>query len=163
MSHFEADEIYWFTVRRKGHKKGVNTYILTLVSREPRQILAFEVETCVASETVQKLIDRCPAAKVYHTDGGRAYLDVAFPGAHDRNIHDKSDTHNIEGTNADLRHYIAGLRRRSRCFFRKRETLLAVLGLVIEAYNKFGAWKHRYRQKYPSCGRDYPLSHVDFI
>ena len=57
----------------------------------------------------------------------------------------KADTHNIESSNADLRHYIAGLARRSRTFFRSQETLEAVLAVFIDAYNKFGEAKERYQ------------------
>jgi len=63
------------------------------------------------------------------------YLDVDFMGKYCRNIRNKSDTYIIEGINADLRHYIAALRRRIRCFFRRLETLKAVLTLFINAYN----------------------------
>jgi hypothetical protein len=44
-----------------------------------------------------------------------------------------------------LRHYISGLARRSRYFFRKLETLQAVLEVFIDAYNKFGEAKLKYR------------------
>jgi IS1 family transposase len=50
--------------------------------------------------------------------------------------------HNVESVNADLRHYIAGLRRKSRCFFRSLETMRAVLTVLINAYNKFGHAKY---------------------
>ncbi len=68
------------------------------------------------------MVDSAPAAKNYYTDGGRVYFDAIFWGAHKRNIHNKANTHIIEGTNADIRHYMAGLRRKSRCFFRSIET-----------------------------------------
>ena len=76
------------------------------------------------------------------------------------------DTHLIEGSNADLRHYIAGLRRKSRCFFKSLETLKAVLYLFINAYNKFGEAKLEYANRYYNRykGRvDYPFSHLDFV
>jgi len=63
-----------------------------------------------------------------------------------RNCHDKCDTHIIESINADLRCYIVGLQRRSRCFFRSLLTLEAVLDVFIEAYNAFGAWKLKFRR-----------------
>ena len=63
--------------------------------------------------------------------GGTVYLDVDFIGRHRSNVGDKSDTHGIGSVNAELRHYIAGLRRRSRCFFRKLETLRAVLHVFV--------------------------------
>ncbi len=134
-----------------------------MISREPRQIMAFEVDDSVRAERIQAMIDRCPPARNYYTDGGRVYLDVNFWGAHRRNIRDKSDTHIIEGTNADLRHYIAGLRRKSRCFFRSLATLKAVLTLFVNAYNKFGEAKRAFKERHPDFGRDFPFSHLQFI
>lgn len=160
---FELDEIYWFVGSRKGYENGINTYIMTMLSREPRQIIAFAVDNSVTSEQIQKMVDTTLQAEKYYTDGGRAYLGVDFIGRHVRNIHDKSDTHIIEGSNADIRHYIAGLRRKSRCFFRKMETLIAVLSMFIDAYNKFGEAKQRHRESHPGCGRDFHFSHIDFL
>ncbi len=160
---FELDEVFWFIGRRKGYESGVNTFIMTMLSREPRQIVAFAVDNSVNAEAIQKMVDNVPQADNYFTDGGQSYLGVDFISRHCRNIHDKRDTHNIEGSNADLRHYIAGLRRRSRCFFRKVETLKAVLGIFVDAYNKFGAAKLEYRLRHPDCGRDFHFSHLDFI
>ena len=160
---FELDEIYWFVGKRKGFENGTNTYIMTMLSREPRQIVAFDVDKSVSSARIQAMVDHTLPAETYYTDGGHSYLGVDFIGRHKRNVRDKSDTHNIEGSNADIRHYIAGLRRRSRCFFRNEETLKAVLSIFICAYNKFGAAKLQYRLRHPDCGRDFHFSHIDFI
>jgi IS1 family transposase len=95
---------------------------MTMISRVPRQILAFEVDSSVKSERIQAMVDRMPLAQKYFTDGGVSYLDIDFWRRHSRNVHNKNDTHIIEGSNADIRHYIAGLRLRSQCFFRSFET-----------------------------------------
>ena len=134
-----------------------------MLSREPRQIVAFDVDKSVNSVRIQEMVDNTLQAEKYYTDGGQSYLGVDFIGRHKRNICDKSDTHNIEGSNADIRHYIAGLRRRSRCFFRKEETLKAVLGIFSYAYNKFGSAKLHHRLSHPDCGRDFHFSHLDYI
>ncbi len=160
---FELDEIYWFTNTRKENENGINAYIMTMISREPRQIVAFEVEESVRAERIQAMVDRSLPARNYYTDGGGVYLDVNFWGAHRRNIHDKSGTHIIEGTNADIRHYIAGLRRKSRCFFRSLATLKAVLTLFVDAYNKFGEAKRAFKLRNPGFGRDFPFDHLQFI
>jgi IS1 family transposase len=160
---FELDEIYWFIGKRKGHKNGVNTYIMTMLSREPRQIVALAVEHSIRSATIQHMVDTSLQAETYYTDGGQCYLEADFIGRHQRNVRNKSDTHNIESSNADIRHYIAGLHRRSRCFFRKIETLTAVLELFVYAYNRFGAAKMQYRQRHPGCGRDFHLNHLQYI
>jgi insertion element IS1 protein InsB len=48
---------------------------------------------------------------------------------------DKSQTSSVEGTNADLRHYLARLARRSRCFSRCLEALRRAVDLFVRFYN----------------------------
>ena len=134
---------------------------MTMLSREPRQIITFAVDNSVNAKSIQGMVDETPQANNYYTDGGQSYLGVDFFGCHRRNIHNKSDTHNIEGSNADLRHYIAGLSRKSRCFFRRIDTLTSVLIIFVHAYNKFGEAKRQYRLRHPGCGRDFHFSHLD--
>jgi IS1 family transposase len=157
------DELFWFIGKRKGSENGINTYVMTALSREVRQIVGFCVDNSVNAAAIQGIVDSAPQAEVYSTDGCQTYLGVIFPGYHNRNIKDKSDTHNIEGSNADIRHYIAGLQRKSRCFFRKIETLKAVLGIFVHVYNCFGDAKLKYRKRHPKLGRDFPFSHIDFV
>ena len=134
--------------------------------------MSFDVQFDRHSYRLQGIVDNAPDAKNYATDGNVSYLDVVFPGKHIRNIQNKKDTHIIESINADLRHYIAGLARRSRCFFRSLDTLRAVLEVFIDAYNKFGEAKLKYRvpvihKNHNTKGlhkfRDTPFSFLDFI
>lgn len=146
---------------------------MTMVSREPRQIVSFDVQFDKGSYRLQGLVDNAPDAENYCTDGNMSYLDVVFPGKHIRNVRDKRDTHIIESINADLRHYISGLARRSRCFYRSLETLQAVLEVFIEAYNKYGEAKLKYRVpvRHRKSGsikklhkyRDLPFCILDFL
>ena len=145
---FELDEIFWFIGRRRGNENGVNTYIMTMISREPRQIVAFAVDKSKAEKIIQRMVDSVPPAKKYYTDGYYGYANIDFVGQHMRNATNKNDTHLIESTNADLRHYIPGLRRRSRIFYRTIETFHAVLSVFIDAYNKFGDYKHNHKKIY---------------
>ncbi|MDR0406085.1 MAG: hypothetical protein LBH54_04715, partial [Clostridiales bacterium] len=70
-------------------------------------------------------------------------------------------TFTVEGVNADLRHYIPILARRSRCFARKIETLWAVIDVFVEAYNRFGQAKCKYRLTRPNG--EVPFGLVDFL
>jgi IS1 family transposase/transposase-like protein len=172
-SVFELDELYWFIKRKEHTKTRENAYLMTMISRIPRQIVGFNVDNSVTSINIQKIADSVSPAEKYYTDGCPSYLDVIFGGKHIRNIHDKSDTHNIESTNSDLRHHIPGLARRSRCFFRTLETVQAVLSVFVDAYNKFGEAKLSYRipvkhkSPYPSKHlhefREPPFSVLDFL
>ena len=53
----------------------------------------------------------------------------------------------LKSINANLKHYIPLLARRSRCFVRKIETLFAVVAVFGNAYNRFGMAKFKYRQR----------------
>jgi len=143
---FELDELYWFIEKKAKSETRENVYIMTMISPEPRQIQAFRVARDKCAWRIQEMVDEAPTARKYCSDGYVGYLDVSYPGEYVRNIHNKKDTHNVESVNADLRCFIAGLQRRSRCFFRSLETLEAVLDIFVEAYNAFGAWKLKYRR-----------------
>jgi IS1 family transposase len=161
-------------VGRKGNSEArENVYLMTMISREPRQILGFQVARDKSAWRIQEIVDGAPEAKYYCTDGYLGYIDIVYPGHHIRNVHDKSDTHNVESINADLRHYIPVLRRRSRCFCRSIETLDAVISVFVEAYNKFGEAKLRCRvpvrhkspthRKHLHKFREVGFSVVDFL
>ena len=69
-----------------------------------------------------------------------------YPGQRVRCVSNKNETYTVESVNADLRHYIPILARRSRCFARKLETFKAVVEVFADAYNQFGAAKQKHRQ-----------------
>ena len=155
------DELYWFLEYKPRTETRENIYIMTMVSRKPRQIVGHVVSWDKTSRTIQRMVDAAPEAEIYCTDGYGGYLDVVFPGKHIFNIHNKNDTFTVEGVNADLRHYIPTLARRSRCFPRKLENLQAVLTVFVHAYNRFGRQKDRYRSHHP--GTAVPFSLFDFF
>ena len=169
----ELDELYWFIGKKSRSETRENVYLMTMVNREPRQIVGFEVQRDKSAYHIQNIVDGAPWAEQYCTDGYFGYLDVVFPGEHVRNVHNKKDTFTAESINADLRHYIPVLARRSRCFCRKLETLQAVVEVFVDAYNRFGSYKSKHRipvvhsssssskklRKYRDC----PLSLVDFL
>ena len=153
--------MYWFIGGKPKTKTRENTYILTMVSRIPRQIVSFDVALDKSPSRIQSMIDSAPDADLYCTDGWNGYVDVVYPGRHIRNVIDKSDTFTVEGVNADLRHYIPILARRSRCFARSLETLRAVMDVFVDAYNQYGIAKHKYRM-HRQTG-EIPFAIVDFL
>lgn len=157
----ELDELYWFVGKKPRTETRENTYVITMVSREPRQIVGLQAAFDKSPARVQRIVDGAPVAKKYCTDGWFGYVDVIYPGHHIRNTHDKSDTFTVEGVNADLRHYIPILARRSRCFARKLETLRAVLDVFVQAYNRFGVAKLKYRTIHKT--RELPFSVLDYL
>lgn len=159
--YLELDELYWFAGEKSHTETRENIYLITMVSRNPRQIVGFDAAYDKSPERIQQIVDAGEEAKFYCTDGYTGYIDVVYPGIHIRNTHDKSDTFTVEGVNADLRHYIPLLARRSRCFPRKLETLKAVLTVFVSAYNRFGLAKYQYRLHHPKG--EVPFALVDFI
>ncbi len=132
-----------------------------MVKRNSQQIVGFDVARDKSPDRIQRIIDSTPPANTYFTDGYTGHIDVVYPGKHVRNMHNKRDTFTVEGINADLRHYIPLLARRSRRFARSLDTLLAVLEVSVDAYNQFGLTKYAYRKHHPS--RDVPFALVDFL
>jgi len=157
----EMDELYWFVFHKPNTETRENVYLTTLVSRNPRQIVGFDIAYDKAPERIQGIIDSSPPANIYYTDGYLGYIDIVYPGKHSRNINNKNDTYTVEGVNADLRHYIPTLARRSRCFARTVESLIATVKVFVGAYNRFGLAKQHFR-KHRSEG-EFPLGVVDFL
>jgi len=159
------DEMYHFVERKGNSETRENTYITSLISRHPRQIVGFSVAFDKSSDRLQSIVDAAPEAEKYATDGYMGYIDLVYPGEHIRNISNKNDTFTVEGVNADLRHYIPVLARRSRCFCRSLETLDAVVAVFIDAFNKFGEAKLAYRAKRNLAhnSRNLPFDLVDFL
>jgi len=157
----EIDELYWFVGKKGNGKARENCYIIPLVSRNPRQIVAVDAALDKSPQRIQNLVNGAPPANFYASDGYLGYVDVVYPGKHIRNISTKDDTSAVESVNADLRHYIPTLRRRSRCFPRSIEMLKAVLEVFAEAYNKFGEAKEHFRQHRKSS--EPPFSVLDFL
>ena len=157
----EVDELYWFVGRKGTSETRENCYIIPLVSREPRQIVAIDAAFDKSPERIQALVDSAPPVKHYATDGFWGYVDVVYPGKHIRNVANKNDTFTVESVNADLRHYIPLLARRSRCFPRSLETLKAVLNVFADAYNRFGLAKLHFKQHRKKG--EMPFSLLDFL
>ena len=169
---FELDELHWYINVKKIAKGRENIYIMTMISREPRQILAFDVDNFISEKHIQRMVDSVDPANKYSTDGFKGYLNVDFLGEHVYNIESKEHTFTVEGINADLRHYISGIARSSRCFYRKVETVKAVMSVFVNAYNKFGEYKLKYQKptkhKYHYAEnlhkyQELPLSILDFL
>ena len=158
---YELDELYWFVERKAKTETRENVYLMTMVSRLPRQIVGFDAAFDKSPERIQSMVDSAPWAKAYFSDGWSGYKDVAYPGKYTQNFRNKNDTFTVEGVNADLRCYIPILARRSRCFARKLETLYAVVSVFIDAYNAFGAAKMSWRASHVKG--EIPFGVVDFI
>ena len=68
---------------------------------------------------------------------------------------DKSETYRVEGDNAELRHYLARLARKSRCFSRCVRALRNAIKLFVYAWNR----RQLYKARYP----DYPAYVMELV
>ena len=160
---YELDELYWFIERKAKTETRENVYLMTMVSRLPCQIVGFDAAFDKSPGRKQAIVDSAPWATTYLSDGWSGDKDVMYPGKYTQNIHNKNDTFTVEGVNADLRHYIPILARRSRCFPRKLKTLYAVVAVFVDAYNAFGVAKMKFRQNRNPNSRELPFPVLDFL
>jgi IS1 family transposase len=97
---------------------------------------------------MQAVVDSAPHATHYYSDAFNTYRELCWWGEH-RAMYDKSQTCSVEAVNADLRHYLARLGRRSRCFSRCLNALTRAVGLFVRCYNARQLRKRKY-PKYPA-------------
>lgn len=98
---------------------------------------------------LQALLNSAPSASQYYSDQLAAYTNlVYYPGQHEA-LPNKSQTYSVEGDNADLRHYLARLGRRSRCFTRSLQALRDAMKLFVYAWNRRQLYR-RAHPKYPA-------------
>ena len=129
---------------------------MTFVDRTTRCIVNCAVAFGVSDDLLQDVLDNAPQAHWYYSDALTAYQELAYgvDGIHFSRT-DKEQTYSVEGDNAELRHYLARLARRSRCFSRSIEALRIAVRLFVYC------WNHRqlYHQQYPL----YPAHLIDFL
>ena len=119
---------------------------MTFVDRATRCILAWMVSYKRRGYEVQEMLANSIEGHDYYSDDYEAYKTALYsPGIH-YPMKDKSETYSVEGDNADLRHYLARLRRRSRCFSRCEYALHNAVKLFVFAYNQ----RQLFKQRFPS-------------
>jgi len=118
-------------------------------------VVAWRVVVERSLETLQPLIDHAPQARFYFSDLFAMYGQAVYaPGIYTP-MPDKSDTFRVEGVNAEFRHYLACLVRRSRCFPRCLKRFELVVRLFVFAWNR----RQLYRLQFPK----YPAHLIDFV
>ena len=127
---------------------------MTVVERDTRRILSHAVVYERTWDTLQTLVDTAPPGQAYFSDGFATYGQLMYPAAHTVAL-GKSQTYSVEGDNAELRHYLACLARKSRCFSRCLWALARAVDLFVYAWNK----RQLFRRQYPRL----PAHVRDFI
>lgn len=105
---------------------------------------------------LQELVDQSPRAHWYYSDLMASYKKLLYyPGKHIP-MPNKSETYRVEGMNAELRHYLARLHRRSRCFSRCAKALHRNMKLFVYAWNR----RQLYLQQYPKY-KAFPMQFIN--
>lgn len=125
-----------------------------MVDRATRCVLSWDVVAERTSDALQACLEKAPQAKQYYSDAFLAY-DNLYYGAPYELRSDKQQTYAVEAVNADLRHYLKRLARRSRCFSRRLHSLVQNLSLFVYCYNQRQLAKRRFPK--------YSFHLVDFV
>jgi IS1 family transposase len=97
---------------------------------------------------MRSVVDAAPRATSYYSDASDTYRELCWRGEH-TSMYDKSQTYSVEAVNADLRHYLARLGRRSRCFSRCIHALRRAVDLFVRCYNS-RQMRKREHPRYPA-------------
>jgi len=128
---------------------------VTLVERRSSCIVGWRVVGERDADTLQAILDASAQAVWYYSDLFATYKALIYtPGTHTP-MPDKSETFRVEGVNAELRHYLARLRRKTRCFSKCIHALIRSLKLFVYAWNR----RQLHKQRYP----DYPAHLIHFV
>ena len=127
---------------------------MTNVDRDTRCIVGWDVVFERDYDQMQAMLDRSPQAKQYYSDAFAVYDTLVYYPGHHRAVLDKSQTYAVEADNAELRHYLARLARKSRCFSRCIHALWRAGKLFVFAWNRRQLHKRAY-PNYPAHVRDF--------
>jgi len=125
------------------------------VDRATHCILAWAVVWHVTDENLQVLLDDTLPAHWYLSDLLAAYQELAYDSGFHFPMPNKSQTYSVESDNAELRHYLARLARRSRCFSRSLLALTYAVRLFVFAWNQ----RQLHKRRFPN----YPAHLLNFV
>ena len=119
-------------------------YIVTNVDRATRCSVGWNVVTERTTDVLQALLDGSPPAKHYFSDQFSTYDTLVYYPADHFSLPNKSQTYAVEADNAELRHYLARLARKSRCFSRSPRALWFAIKLFVFAWNSRQLYKRAF-------------------
>lgn len=98
------------------------------------------------ADTLQPLADQTAGLLPAHyfSDGYEVYRTLVYRRGQHEVAPGKSETYSVEGDNADLRHYLARLGRKSRCFSRSLVALARQVKLFVFCYNARQLFQRRF-------------------
>jgi len=135
-----------------GRKKPA--FIVTLVDRQTRSIVSDAVCEARRPEVLQSVIHSAPHAESYFSDAFLTSRALCWWGTHTA-LYDKSQTSSVEGDKVELRHYLAGLARKSRCFSKCIKALRRAVELFVWCWNRRQLRKQQHAR--------YPINLIDSV
>ena len=106
------------------------------------------------SQALQACLERAPQAKQYYSDAFPVYNTLYYGAPYEMRT-DKQETYSVEAVNADLRHYLKRLARKSKSFSRRMHSLAQNIQLFVYCYNQ----RQLAKRMYPK----YPFHLIDFL
>lgn len=106
--------------------------------------MSWLVVTERTAQTMQPIVDDAPRAWQYCTDAFSTYEALNYHTGLHLVASGKSQTYSVEAGNAELRHYLARLARRSRCFTRSLAALMRNIALFVQCWNRRQLFKRAY-------------------
>jgi insertion element IS1 protein InsB len=128
---------------------------VTFVDRATRCVVNWSVCWEPNGDLVDQMLAESSHGRWYYSDANLIYEGRGYYPGHHTGLRDKSETYSVEGNNAELRHYLARLVRKSRCFSRCIEALRKAVRLFVYYWNQ--------RQLYRRANPGYPSQIIDFV
>ena len=125
------------------------------MDRQTRCVLGWKVAWERTSAVIQQRVDEAPKAQEYFSDGWEAYATLWYHLGPYSLSEGQSDTFSVEAENTELRHYLARLGRRSRCFSRCPYALQCAIRLFVYCFHS----RQLHKRTFPA----YPAHLIDFI
>jgi insertion element IS1 protein InsB len=125
----EIDELYYFLKNKKRKR-----FVWLAVCRKTQRILAWQLGSR-SRKTLSKLIHKIEpiSCQHYYTDEHISFRGL-FPK--EKYTVSKLFTCTVEGINSVVRHFLARMRRRTKCYTKSESMLDATIGLFAERYNE---------------------------
>ena len=108
---------------------------MTMVDRATRCFLGIRAVLQRTQTVGQQMVNQARAEQ-YYSDQFPLYDSLTYLRGYHLSLFDKSETYSVEGNNAELRHYLTRLARRSRCFSRCLNWLNRHLKAFAHAWNR---------------------------
>jgi IS1 family transposase len=120
-------------------EKKKQVFLLFAISRLSGLIIGHRVVTQRSIPAMQDWINQIKAhaqlTGLVYTDGFDPYKHLNYGLAHHQVGKGKSQTYSVEGFHAGTRHYLARLRRRTRCVTRSLTALQKAIDLYVFCHN----------------------------